>query len=211
LFYTADYKIIVKARRCVNMEQIVIPDQMKPIVNFYYRNQGKQLYSVVDKLLMQLHFVDVDKSDFYSLANEVFLYAVRDYDSSKPFDSFLSTCLYKKFCTEMTRRHREKRRAERMSVSLDMPVGEDEDSTIGDMIADEFTIEREFFERKEEAYSQRMRLYLSRLSDLQKKVLGLNMDGYLPGEIKRILRLSEKQYADCCAAIHSYRNVSVLF
>ena len=30
-------------------------------------------------------------------------------------------------------------------------------------------------------------------------------------EIKNELHISEKQYFDCCAAIHSYRNVSVLF
>ena len=68
-----------------------------------------------------------------------------------------------------------------------------------------------FFEKNEEEYSNRMLLYLSRLSDLQKKVLRLNVAGYQPNEIRKELHISEKQYADCYAAIHSYRNVSVLF
>ncbi len=56
-----------------------------------------------------------------------------------------------------------------------------------------------------------MLLYLSRLSGLQKEVLMLNIAGYLPGEIREELHISGKQYANCYAAIHSYRNVSVLF
>lgn len=98
-----------------------------------------------------------------------------------------------------------------MSISIDTPVGDDENSTIGDMIAGDLTIEREIFDQNEEGYSKRMLLYLSRLSDLQKEVLRLNIAGYLPGEIREELHMSEKEYADCYAAIHSYRNVSILF
>ena len=166
---------------------------------------------MVDKILFKLHFADVDKNDFYSLANEVFMYTVRDYDSSKSFDGFLYSCLYKKFCTEMTRRCRKKRKGDKMDISIYAPIGDDENSTIGDMIASDFSIEKEIFEKDEEGYSRKMLLYLSRLSNLQKEVLRLNIAGYLPGEIREELHISEKQYADCCAAIHSYRNVSVLF
>ena len=98
-----------------------------------------------------------------------------------------------------------------MSISIDTPIGDDENTTIGDMIADDFSIERELFDKKEEGYSKRMLLYLSRLSNLQKEVLKLNIAGYLPEEIREELHISEKQYADCYAAIRSYRNVSVLF
>lgn len=193
------------------MEKIVIPEDMKPIVDLYYVNNAKQLYDMVDKILFKLHFMEVDKNDFYSLANEVFMYVIRDYDSSQSFDGFLYSCLYKKFCTEMTRRNREKRKADRMSISIDTPIGDDENSTIGDMIAADFSIEKEIFEKDEEGYSKKMVLYLSRLSGLQKEVLRLNIAGYLPGEIREELHINEKQYTDCCAAIHSYRNVSVLF
>lgn len=110
----------------------------------------------------------------------------------------------------MTRRNREKRRADRMCVSIDTPMEEDEDVTLGDMIADENTIEREVFERNGEGYSKRMLLYLDRLSNLQREVLRLDADGYFPGEIREELHISEKQYMDCYAAIRSYRNVSVL-
>lgn len=193
------------------MEQIIIPEYMEPIVVSYFQNNAKKLNNMVDKILFKLHFVDIDKNDFYSLANEVFMYTVRDYEPSKSFDGFLYSCLYKKFCSEMTRRHREKRKADRMSISIDTPVGEDKSLTLGDTIADDFNVEREVLEDDEEEYSSKMLLYLSRLSNLQKEVLKLNIAGYLPNEIREELHINEKEYADCYAAIHSYRNVSVLF
>lgn len=193
------------------MEQIIIPENMEPIVVSYFQNNAKKLNNMVDKILFKLHFVDIDKNDFYSLANEVFMYTVRDYEPSKSFDGFLYSCLYKKFCSEMTRRHREKRKADRMSISIDTPVGEDKSLTLGDTIADDFDVEKEVLEDNEEEYSSKMLLYLSKLSSLQKEVLKLNIAGYLPNEIREELHISEKEYADCYAAIHSYRNVSVLF
>ena len=193
------------------MEQIKIPENMEPIVTSYFQNNAKKLNNMVDKILYKLHFVDIDKNDFYSLANEVFMYTVRDYEPSKSFDGFLYSCLYKKFCSEMTRRRREKRKADRMSISIDTPVGEDKSLTLGDTIADDFDVEKKVLEDDEEEYSSKMLLYLSKLSNLQKEVLKLNIAGYLPNEIREELHINEKEYADCYAAIHSYRNVSVLF
>lgn len=167
---------------------------------------------MVDKILLKFGGLsDKDLDDFYSLANEVFVDVMRRYDGSQSFDGFLYSCLSNKIKTEVTRRNRKKRKADRMSISIDTPVGDDENITIGDMIADDITVEKEVFEKKEEGYSKRMLMYLSRLSSMQKEVLRLNIAGYLPGEIKEELHISEKQYADCYAAIHSYRNVSVLF
>lgn len=185
---------------------------MDQILITYYSNNAKKLHKMVDKVLLKFGGLsNKDLDDFYSLANEVFVNVMQRYDDSQPFDAFLYSCLLNKIKTEMTRRNREKRKADRMSISIDTPVGDDENSTIGDMIAGDLTIEKEIFDRNEEGYSKRMLLYLSKLSNLQKEVLRLNIAGYLPNEIREELHISEKQYADCYAAIHSYRNVSVLF
>ena len=185
---------------------------MEQILITYYENNAKKLHKIVDRILSKFGGLsDKDLDDFYSLANEVFVDVMRRYDASQSFDTFLYSCLLNKIKTEMTRRNREKRKADRMSISIDMPVGDDEDSTIGDMITDGFTIEKILFEDNEEGFSKRMLSYLSRLSNLQKEVLRLNIAGYLPGEIREELHINEKQYADCYAAIHSYRNISALF
>lgn len=185
---------------------------MEQILMTYYGSNAKKLHKMVDKILLKFGGLeDKDLDDFYSLANEVFVDVMKRYDNSQSFDTFLYSCLLNRIKTEMTRRNREKRRAERMSISIDTPIGEEEGCTVGDMIADNFTVEKVIFEENEEGYSKRMLAYLSRLSSLQKEVLRLNMAGYLPGEIREQLHINEEQYADCYAAIRSYRNVSVLF
>lgn len=185
---------------------------MEQILNTYYADNAKKLHMVVDRILINFGgLTNKDLDDFYSLANEVFVDVMKRYDNIQSFDAFLYSCLLNKIKTEMTRRNREKRKANRMSISIDTPIGDDENCTIGDLIADEFTIERELFDKREEGYSKRILLYLSRLSKIQKEVLRLKIAGYLPCEIKDELHISEKEYADCYAAIHSYRNISILF
>lgn len=183
---------------------------MEQMLATYYADNAKKLHRMVDRILLKFGgLLDKDMDDFYSLANEVFVDAMRRYDNVQSFDGFLYSCLSKKIKTEMTRRNREKRKADRMSISIDMPIGDDENSTVGDMLVDSFDMEREIFEDKEEQYSKRMLLYLSKLSKLQKKVLKLTAAGYSSDEIEDALHISSKQYADCNAAIQSYRNVSV--
>ena len=185
---------------------------MEQIIIAYYAENAKKLHKIVDMILSKFGgLLDKDVDDFYSLANEVFVDVIQRYDDSQPFDAFLYSCLLNRIKTEMTRRNREKRKVDRMSVSIDMPVDDDEELTIGDMIADDFLIEKELFERDEEGYSRRMLRYLDRLSSLQREVLRLDTAGYLPSEIREELHMNEKQYADCYDAIRSYRNVSVLF
>lgn len=185
---------------------------MDKILITYYSNNARKLHKMVDKILMRFGGLsDKDLDDFYSLANEVFVDVMRRYDGSQSFDGFLYSCLSNKIMSEITKRNREKRKADRMSISIDTPIGDDENSTIGDMITDNFTVENVVFEENEEGYSNRMLIYLGMLSSLQKEVLRLNISGYLPEEIRKELHINEKEYADCYAAIHSYRNVSVLF
>lgn len=185
---------------------------MEQILIKYYANNAKKLHKTVDRILLKFGGLSgSDLDDFYSLANEVFADVMKRYDGVQSFDGFLYSCLLNKIKSEMTRRNREKRKADRMSISIDTPIGDDENSTIGDMIATDFSVEKEVFEKDEEGYSRKMLRYLSKLSKLQKEVLKLNMAGYLPGEIREELHIDEKQYADCYTAIRSYRNVSVLF
>ena len=182
---------------------------MEKIILSYYENNAKKMRTMIDKILFRLKF-NVDNEDFYSLGNEVFLDVLNRYDGKQDFDGFLYSCLVRKFKTEMTRRNRYKRQADRMAISIDSPVGEDENMTLSDIIADKATIEKIFFEENEDTYSAEMQRYLSRLSILQREVLRLISIGFNPNEILKELHINKKQYEDCYQAIHSYRNISVL-
>ena len=109
-------------------------EKHKDLVNLYFKNDGKVLYGLIDKVLFKLKF-DVEKSDFYSLGSEIFLDALCRYDEIQDFNGFLYSCLTNKFKTEMTRRNRQKRQGDNNSISIDTPIcGEDGNFTIGDTI-----------------------------------------------------------------------------
>ena len=183
---------------------------MEWIVDKYYKDNAKKLRTMVDKILLKLKFHDVDRDDFYSLANEVFTRALSTYDHSQDFDGFIYSCLTNKFKTEMTRRNRKKRQADKMALSWETPIGDEDGGTIGDLISNGETIESEIFKQTEDTYSKAMNRYLNRLSKLQKEVLRFLSIGFSTQEIMEELHISEEQFQDCYRAIKSPRNKNVL-
>lgn len=169
---------------------------MEQILVTYYANNAKKIRSIVDKILLKFGGLsNKDMDDFYSLANEVFVDVMRRYDGSLSFDGFLYSCLLNKIKTEITRRNREKRKADRMSISIDTPIGDDENYTIGDMIADEFTIEKELFEKEErEEWREEVKEYLQGLSPLQREIALLLSDNNTPEEICEELHITIKHF-----------------
>lgn len=168
---------------------------METILNLYYANNANKLHKMVDKILIKLKFHDIDNEDFYSLANEVFVDVLKRYDNSKDFDGFLYSSLYKKFCTEMTRRNRQKRQADKMALSWEEKVGNSEDNvTIGETIADKNTIESELFEEKKEEWRREVKEYLQKLSPLQRKIAFLLSDNNTPYEICEELHITMQHF-----------------
>lgn len=186
---------------------------MEQIIESYYKNNSKKLHDMVDRILQKLHFYNVDNDDFYSLANEIFIYTLMDYEQSQSFDGFLYSCLYKKFCTEMTSRTRDKRclkikvkeKDENGNIiettiivpdeRLDTPIGDDENSTIGDMIADDFSVEKEILKKDErEEWKKEIIEYLNGLSPLQRKIALLLSDNNTPNEICEELHITLKHF-----------------
>lgn len=184
---------------------------MEQILNAYYADNAQKLHGMVDKILLKFGgLLGKDKDDFYSLANEVFVDVMRRYDGVQPFDGFLYSCLCNKMKTEITKRNRNKRKADRMAVSIDTPIGDGENATLADVIADDFDMDEEVMKEKEDGYSKAMILYLKRLSKIQKEILKLIISGYSPHEIQKELHISDTQYSDAMNSIRAYRNVSIL-
>lgn len=183
------------------------------ILNTYYADNAKKLHKTVDRILCRFGGLSgKDTDDFYSLANEVFADVMKRYDYKQSFDGFLYSCLSNKIMTEITRRNREKRKADRMSVSLDTPVGDGDGLTIGNMIADGFDTFEEVSKRQRNGqYQDKIQQYISRLSNQQVNILNLLIDGYRPGEIQRILEISPTEYADALQVMRCYENIKVLF
>ncbi len=185
-------------------------EKHKDIVNEYYDNDGIKIRKLVDKILLRLRF-NVYNGDFYSLANEIFLDALCRYDGKSKFYTFLYTCLFQKFKTEMTRSNRIKRTADKTAISLEKMLYEDEDFTLEDKLSDGKTVENVIFNSNDkEFYSEKMTTYLNKLSSTQRSVLELMSIGYTQNEILLELHIDEKTYNDSVIAIRSYRNIMIL-
>ena len=192
----------------------MIHDDLSPlqlhVLDTYYANNAKKLHRMVDKILFKfggLTYKDTD--DFYSLANEVFADVIRKYDDSQSFDGFLYSCLSNKIMSEITKRNREKRKADRMSISLDAPVGDEYGLTIGDILADDFDIEKEIF-GEISAVTFKLEKYLAMLSRKQRALLELLSYCYKAAEIQSMLHMTQKEYADTLEGIHSYEKIRTL-
>lgn len=203
-----------------------IQPYMEPIINSYYENDAKKLHQMVDKVLKNLHFVDVDKEEFYSLATLIFVNEViPNYNPEKSFESFLYSTLYKKFCTAMTRSTRYKRctkiKVEEKDKNgevvvkeivvpderLNAPIGDKENSTLEDIIPGKYTVDDAIINE----YSDDIELFLSKLVGISRDIVLHIMDGYTPEEIKTTLNLSDKQYNDSWKIINQYDNKRILF
>lgn len=183
------------------------------ILDSYYADNAKKLHKVVDKILSKFGGLsNRDKDDFYSLANEVFAEIMKKYDYEQSFDGFLYSCLSNKIMTEITRRNREKRKADRMAVSFDVTKENEEECSLLNIIPSDFDTFEEVAKRQGHGqYQDKVQQYISRLSNRQVNILNLLVDGYKANEIQRILDMSSTEYSEDLKIMRSYENVRILF
>lgn len=184
------------------------------ILDTYYADNARKLHRVVDRILSKfggLTYKDTD--DFYSLANEVFADAIKRYDCEQSFDGFLYSCLSNKIMSEISKRNCEKRKADRLSISVNAVNDKGEDYSLLDCIPSDFDTFEEASKCQEngEYGSSKVQCYISKLSNQQINILNLLIDGYKPFEVRRILEMSPKEYANEMSIMRSYENVKVLF
>lgn len=180
---------------------------MEQILHMYYENNAQRLRKVVDGILLKFGGLsDKDYDDFYSLANEVFVDVMRRYDKKQSFEGYLYSCLTNKIKTEVTKRNRLKRLNDRMSISIDESISDEDGTTIGDMIPSDFDLDKEVG-----FYDERVEEYLSGLSKVQRQIVEMRMEDVPVIEIKEKLSLTDRIYEEHCKELKSFANMSILF
>ena len=182
----------------------------------YCENDMRLLKKISKSIFMRFNepLTIADHDDFYSIANMTLWKAYNSYDPNMgiSFEGFLCSCLQKKFKTELTHRHRQKRILNQFAVSLDGINDNEEECSLLDFLSSDFDTFEEATKRQgNEQYQDKVQQYISRLSNEQVNILNLLMDGYKANEICRILEISEKSYEENLKTMRSYENVKILF
>lgn len=182
----------------------------------YCENDMQLLKKISRSIFLRFNepLTKADHDDFYSIANMTLWQAYNSYDPDMgiSFDGFLRSCLQKKFKSELTHRHRQKRILNQFAVSLDAASDSEESCKLLELIPSEFDTFEEVTKRHEnQQYQDKVQLYISRLSNLQVNILNLLIDGYRTNEIRAILHLSSKELTENLQIMRSYENVKILF
>ena len=182
----------------------------------YCENDTQLLKRISRSIFMRFNepLAKADYDDFYSIANMTLWQAYNSYNPNMEisFEGFLKSCLQKKFKTELTHRHRQKRILNQFAVSLDAINDSEEECSLLDFIPSDFDTFEEVTKRQEcQQYQDKVQQYISRLSNMQVSILNLLIDGYKPNEIQLILEISPKEYTDNLQTMRSYENVKILF
>lgn len=203
---------------------------MEKIIHSYYRNNAFKLHKLVDKILYKLRFFNIDKDDFYSLANELFIYAIEDYDKDKScFESFLEGRLTRKFCTFMRDDNRDKRKntykkkikqedgtfIEQKVIVYDRSIYEEleEGCLLLEIIEDKKnSIEKEMLDKdeSEEKWCKEVKQYLDSLSPLQRKIALRLSERATPSEICEELNITMCHYTNSVNRIFADEKTKIL-
>lgn len=186
------------------------------LLQTYCENDMKKLKRMSRSVFMRFNepLTNADYADFYSIANITLWQAYNSYDPEMgvKFEGFLHSCLKKKFKSELTSRHRQRRVINLFAVSLDSANEDEEECSLLDYIQSDFDTFDEVLKRQENGqYEDKVQQYVSRLSKRQVDILNMLMDDYQAKEIQQTLGISEKEYSDNLHVMRSYENVKILF
>lgn len=188
---------------------------MGQYVDFYCNDNNKELKKIVTPILLYKFgwLAQKDYDDFYSIASQVVWDCEQKFDGkkvkTKKFKSFVSTCIHNKIKTHITYINRDKRMVKDEdgnplhNSSLDAPINNEDNSTIGDYIDGEFCVEDEVIGNSNE----KVECCLEALSSIQRKIIELKMEGVSVEEVKQQLNLSNSEYESHMKAIKENRTV----
>lgn len=195
---------------------------MTKIIEKYYANNASKLRKMVDGIVKKFGGLSQkDMDEFYSLANQVFWIAAKDFNGCGNFNGFLYSRLSLKIMSMMTERNRQKRsdiqtvthengaieKIFHQTLSLDAPIKDDDRTTLGEVVESQFDI---FDEILGLSCSENVIEYMDKLTPRQKEIAQLMMDGYGKSDIQKKLNISEKRYIKLFSNMKSFEKTRYL-
>lgn len=163
-------------------------DYQNSLIEEYLKDGYKKLDTciyVVTKTLSSHDLYD----DFCGVAEEGLIKAARRYDPDKniKFNTFATMTVKSALKTYLTYVNRKKRKSEVPNISLDAPLGDDDDLLLSEKIADDYDFEEKIII---ENYIDKI---LKEMNGFEKNVTKLMMNGYTDDEIAKRLRRTTKE------------------
>ena len=206
-------------------------NQIDEIINWLFSNDAKELRRLCNKEIVKFGGVsNMDYDDFYSRVGLDITLAKDSYNpkTEKTFKEYIYGVIKLSVWKEMKHRNRAKRqiiveveekdlngeikkRKEYVnSVSLDAPVGDDENHTLGELIASNVNIERDILENIDELSDEKVERYLNSLSKITRKIVTMKMQDVEVQNIKRELNITDRQYSDYMKDAIKYEHIRLL-
>lgn len=207
-----------------------IENQIESAIRGLYENNQYKLKQICNKEMTRFGGLSPkDYDGFYSRAGLEISIAKKNkiYDPSKgktPLEFFIGV-IKRSIWKEMTDRNRGKRQnfieIEEVdrdgniikkkkfipTVSIDMPIGEDNEMTIKDTLQSDFYIDKEIQTKFKD---EKIENFLNNLSKIQRQIAEMIMQDFSIVDIKKKLKLSDKEYTDNFNAMKSFKNISIL-
>lgn len=192
---------------------------MGQYVDFYCENENKELKKIVNPILIRRFpwIPQKDYDDFYSIASMVVWDCEQKFDGkkikTKKFNSFVSACIHNKIKTHVTYMNRDKRMIKDNdgnplhNTSLDAPISYEDNSTFSDYLSNDCDVENDVIEKS--CNDENVEEFLCSLSNIQRKIIELKMDDYMPDEIKQRLNISDGEYNSAMKSIQMNENLSL--
>lgn len=207
-----------------------IENQIESAIRELYVNNQQKLKQICNKEMAGFGgLVPKDYDEFYSRAGLEISIAKKNntYDPSKgktPLEFFIGVVKWS-VRKEMTDRNRGKRQnfilMEEVgkdgnmmkkkkfipTVSIDMPIDEENGMTIKDTLRSDFYMDEEI---QKNFKDEKIENYLNNLTRKQRQIAEMMMEDVPVSDIKRKLKLSDKEYKDHLNAMRSFQNISIL-
>lgn len=203
--------------------------QQQDTINYYHNNNMAMLRKICDPIIYRKGVPLMDYDELYDVASDTLLESLGTYDESKgsQFGTYLKGNINRAFY-DWTRDNRRVKRCnlteERdkdgnlvkdkngkqkyvviADISIDAPIGDESESTLADMLPSDFDIEAELAEEIGISDDERVQKYLSSLSNTQRQIVEMKMNGVSGTEIKKKLHITNSEYEDNMKSIRENR------
>lgn len=162
------------------------------------KKYSKRIDNTIDYSLSSYYFPGYDREDLKQIGMLALLDTIEAFQEeySNSFSTFFTHCLSAKYMTLLRNATRKKHQVLNSAVSIDQPIKEQEHLYLKDVIEDPQKNPAEILlvkEQNEHLYNT-MNTYLS---DFEKDIISLKLEGYSYQEIAEKLGCNTKQVDNC--------------